>query len=119
MKFDPTKPVQTRNGRKARIICTDLKSLFNEYPIIAAVELGDGTESPFEYTIEGSIYKGNSSSLDLINAPIEHEGWVNIYANDSPVTYGFNRTRQKADENARGLTRLACVHIKFKEGEGL
>ena len=30
--FDPTKPVQCRNGRKARIICTDAKG---EYSIFA------------------------------------------------------------------------------------
>lgn len=32
--FDPTKPVQTRDGRKARIICTDAKGVL---PIIALV----------------------------------------------------------------------------------
>jgi hypothetical protein len=65
--FDPTKPVQTRDGHKARIICTDanLKAL-PDLPVIAAVSTEEG---------EVLYYRkadGAHSSLrqhDLVNIP--------------------------------------------------
>lgn len=44
------KPVCTRDGRNARIICYDYKN--DVYPIIALVET-DGSESIFSCTIKG------------------------------------------------------------------
>jgi len=41
MSFDPTKPVQTRDGRKARILYTDIKS---GYPIVALTTEPGGVE---------------------------------------------------------------------------
>ena len=43
-KFDPSRPVQTRDGRKARIVCVDMKR--DHYPILALVENPNGLESP-------------------------------------------------------------------------
>lgn len=47
------KPVCTRDGRKARIICFDLKN--DEYPIVAAVE-NDSSETLFFLHNEWGIY---------------------------------------------------------------
>lgn len=49
--FDPTKPVQTRDGRKARIICTDAAS---PLPIVALVT-DKGVEYPTVFTKEGRV----------------------------------------------------------------
>ena len=38
--FDPLKPVQTRDGRKARIICTDRK--MDGFPILALIPSHSG-----------------------------------------------------------------------------
>jgi len=68
-EFDPTKPVQTRSGQKARIICTDCKSP-EGFPIIALVDDGRGCEDPKSYTDDGAYYsKEKEELLDLVNVP--------------------------------------------------
>ena len=67
--FDPTKPVQTRDGRAARIICADRKMALGT--IVALVTNEDGSESHIitcgdtgrrsGYTLDGPF--------DLINIP--------------------------------------------------
>ncbi len=75
MTFDPTKPVQTRDGRKARILCTDLKTP-DGYPLVVAVEYSDGeAESLRRYASDGSF--SNRETMyrpeDLINTPQRHK----------------------------------------------
>lgn len=69
------KPVCTRDGRKARIICFDTKG--DPCPIIALVE-ENGLESTYHYDKNGqNAY--NKSKLDLMMLPEKKEGWVNVY----------------------------------------
>ena len=71
------KPVCTRDGRKARIFCFDLKN--DEYPIVAAVE-NDSSETLFSYTTNGEIADGIESDKDLMMFPEKRSGWVNVYS---------------------------------------
>ena len=79
---DPSKEVVTRDGRKARIICTNAKS---GYPVVALIaEEGSGREDTQTYTEDGASYIGDQSSYDLFfSAPEKHEGWINIYGNST------------------------------------
>ena len=71
------KPVCTRDGRKARIICFDLKN--EEYPIVAAIG-NDSSETLLCYTINGEIVKGAyKANNDLMMLSEKKEEWVNIY----------------------------------------
>ena len=76
------KPVCTRDGRKARIICFDRKS---HSPIIALVETfvkeyNSIREDAYYYTIDGrAINIENESKDDLMMLPEKKEGWVNVY----------------------------------------
>ena len=73
------KPVCTRDGRKARIICFDLKN--EEYPIVAAIG-NDSSETLLCYTLNGEIVEGNyKSDKDLMMLPEKKEGCVNVYSN--------------------------------------
>ena len=75
---NPSRKVVTRDGRKARIICTDRKDL--DFPIIALIEnISGGGEKVYSYTKEGWNYSYCSDNLELFFAPKKHEGWVNIY----------------------------------------
>lgn len=84
--FDEAKngaPVQTRDGRKARIICFDAKDK-NHYkaPIVALVSNSDGDdETNIRYGVRGNYRVDDDDVLDLFMAPTKHEGWVNIYRN--------------------------------------
>ena len=69
------KPVCTRDGRKARIICFDAKG---DKPIIALVEMGTA-ETPNNYPIDGKAVSAKEASCDLMMLPEKKEGWVNVY----------------------------------------
>jgi hypothetical protein len=71
------KPVCTRDGRKARIICFDAKG---DYPIVALIESGN-IEGVQQYMIDGHCTKAMSECYgDLMMLPEKKEGWVNVYA---------------------------------------
>ena len=74
------KPVCTRDGRKVRIICFDLKGA--EYPIVAAVETHDClAESISAYDKNGKFDHDKENNNDLMMLPEKKEGWMNIYNN--------------------------------------
>ena len=51
MTTDLTKPVQTADGRKVRIVCTDLAG---EYPVLALVTTREGgAETVLSYDLQG------------------------------------------------------------------
>lgn len=69
------KPVCTRDGRKARIICFNAKTLC-DYPIIALVENADNSiyEAAYYFSDKGEYLKGNIRNIDLVMPLEEHEG---------------------------------------------
>ena len=69
------KPVCTRDGRKARIICFDAKCTL---PIIALVTNTGGNESLIRYYSNGSFTNLNEAGCDLMMLPEKKEGWVNV-----------------------------------------
>ena len=70
------KPVCTRDGRKARIICFNRNDL---YPIVALIECEDGKEIVEAYSNEGQTEIYEIKGKDLMMLPEKKEGWVNIY----------------------------------------
>lgn len=99
------KPVCTRDGRKARILCTDLAKTV--YPISAAVTCDDGREDIFRYKACGSHYLSGTSSVDLFMATEKHEGWVNIYRIFDGTLYVGNI--HASDAIAKTRAEPACV----------
>lgn len=82
---NPTRPIITRVGRAARIICTDRKGvgIDSPYPIVALIECHDEieTEAVMTFTPEGRQRSQSDSDVDLFFAP--KEGWINIYKTKS------------------------------------
>ena len=73
------KPVCTRDGRKARIICFDRKG-YNMFPIVALIMNGDRESDIYTYRPNGTWdNSGNESDKDLMMLPEKKEGWVNVY----------------------------------------
>ena len=91
------KPVCTRDGRKARIICFDKKNDY--YPIIALIEI-EGKECIFQYTNTGEYLDGNKNTSDynLMMLPEKKEGWVNVYKIGARLETGGNvhKTKEEA-----------------------
>ena len=80
------KPVCTRDGRNARIICFDYQ---NENPIIVLIQSEDGKgEDIYEFKQDGKVYNnGLETVYDLMMLPEKKEGWVNIYKSDNGIYY--------------------------------
>ena len=75
---NPSRKLVTRDGRNARIICTNRRDL--NFPIIALIEnISGGGEKSCSYTKDGTHYTDCSDIFDLFFAPEKHEGWINVY----------------------------------------
>ena len=108
--LDLDKPVQTGNGRKARIICKDKKGL---YPIVALVE------NPHYENLETVVLYGENGvasfgqfALRLINVPVKHTRWLNVYSGGQ--TGSLHPSKKEADINA-GSARLNCIKVEWEE----
>ncbi len=117
MTFDPTKPVQTRDGRKARIIATDRNG--SHYPIIALVSSKNYKEELIvTYLANGSEDDCISQSpLDLVNVPEERELWVNVYENGDIVKFSDKDSCDVYCRDGFCRLRLARLHIRFTVGQ--
>ena len=76
---NPSRKVVTRDGRKVKIISTDMNC--ENYPIVALVQICDKyyTERVNTYTKDGRLDIERPYRDDLFFAPEKHEGWVNLY----------------------------------------
>ena len=111
------KPVCTRDGRKARIICFDAKTL-GDYPIIALVENADNSiyEAAYSFSDKGEYLRGNIRNIDLVIPLEEHEGWVNIYRNAGIVSAQcIYNTREEAMESAEEEDYIDTVRVVWYE----
>ncbi len=70
--LDLTKPVQTRDGRKVRILCTDMKSGCNSAPIVGLIMEKQGFETMYNWFEGGSMYPSSGDcNTDLVQVPTE------------------------------------------------
>ena len=115
------KPVCTRDGRKARIICFDKKDEDNIYPIVCLVQDGE-TESLGIFMKDGHSLVGvEETPSDLMMLPEKHEGWVNVFNHGNNDTYVGNfifPTEELAKEalsRMDGVKYIATVKIQWEE----
>ena len=107
---NPNRKVVTRNGRSARIICTDAKG---NYPIVVLIEEG-GYDNALSYTKDGKLYVGETNDYDLFFAPEKHEGWVNVYRDFDDVMCGSVFATEE-DAKCKAKTAIATVKIEWEE----
>lgn len=111
------KPVCTRDGRKARIICFDTINKGN-YPIIALLE-DKGCEAIFYYNKDGKCNVG--TEIDLMMLPEKKEGWVNVYKSynvgkKTPCIASIYPTKEEAKKSSVvGLDYVDTVKIEWEE----
>jgi hypothetical protein len=121
MAIDWTKPVQTRDGRKVRVLCTDGPDLW--YSVIGMV---DGRLCPETWTIDGVHFaNGVTSNLDIINTPdppVTVTRWVNVYSGGRSGYLHSDLLPDRATADRHACPdRIACVPvwITYRPGEGL
>ena len=114
------KPVCTRDGRKARIICFDAKRK-DEKNIIALVPSKDypGFEDLISYPNNGNYYGGHENDGDLMMLPEKKEGWVNVYKGlTQPFASVYPRiykSKEEAINDKPTERRIDTVKISWEE----
>ena len=110
---DFTKPVQTRDGRKVRTLCTD--RLGYESVVCLITEEG-GREVVACRTSDGRFRTDKESKRDLINVPGKRVVWVNMYPRDCTYKMEVSRTESDANE-ASSFEREARVRVEYEVGQ--
>ena len=105
------KPVCTRDGRKARIICFDKKG---DFPIVALVNDYNEEEYIKNYDKFGKRFIDGETTDDLMMLPEKKEGYVNLYhnCNDRYAAYLGNKVIYKDKEFAEDMGRGDINYIK-------
>ena len=105
------KPVCTRNGRKARIICFDAK-----FPktgnIVTLVEKENGEEVTLYHYDDGHCSIGRG--YDLMMSTEKKEGWINIYKGGLLDTKSYS-SKEEAVSKASQTDYINTIKIEWRE----
>lgn len=106
------KPVCTRDGRKARIICFDAKC---NKPIVALI-YGCNKETVLQYLENGRAFVNQIDKYDLMVLPQKKEGWINLCKNNHGDTFaiGVFPNREEAVSNCPP-SYLSTIKIEWEE----
>lgn len=115
---NPEKKVVSRDGRSAKIICTDRKNL--NHPIVALVKSKFAEEENVVcYTKEGKIFNQASNDADLFFVSEKKEGWINLYKTKTSsqyVTSNLYDSEEKAIEIGKTSENyIATTKIEWEE----
>ena len=104
------KPVCTRDGRKARIVCFDAKRKDGK-SIIALVPSKNylGFEDLIAYRNDGNYHGGHENDGDLMMFPEKKEGWVNVYKSF------IYKTQEDAFNRRDKENYLTTIKIEWEE----
>lgn len=83
--LDLTKPVQTRDGKPARVICTDFKTPYSDSTLVALILYPDGYEELVTFFHDGT--HARNQGLSLVNVP--EKRYVAITTNGY-TTHGYS-----------------------------
>jgi len=100
------KPVQTRDGRKARIIATDKKG---EYPIVALIN--DCETIILSYTKEGHQISNCENKTDLINVPEKRYAYINVYK----YFFSVHKSQLEAQNFKNDCDLIAKMKVEIDE----
>lgn len=96
------KPVCTRDGRKARIICFDLNN--KNFPIVAIINC-DTEENAYQYDIDG-ICDEHDNNLNLMMSSEKKEGWIIIH---KEAIYDKETAEKIARETTANVIRIQKI----------
>lgn len=112
---NPDRKLVTRDGRSARIICTDR---LGRWPIVALIS-DDGGEVVGSFTTDGKKYipEAEKSFTDLFFEPTKKTGWINLYDLRGKIVCGVVYASEKA---ARGeidpnKSYITTIPIEWEE----
>ena len=105
------KPVCTRDGRKARIICFDRDW---DMRIVALVTDPLG-ESVHYYLSNGKVDFDKQNDEDLMMLPEKKEGWVNVYKDGDNNYRSTIYINEKVALSRKGSACITTIKIEWEE----
>ena len=115
---DWTKPIQTRDGRPARVLCTDLGSEANCPVVVAVQSAASSAETVTQRPLNGRFYViDKEHPSDIINVPEKRTVYINFYEDGVRTTWN---TREGADKEAASYTTLkrhSRVKVEYTVGQ--
>lgn len=111
-------PVQTRDGRKARIICVDRKCYKGRETILALVQGENDVEQCTPYFSNGNYFGDREGTGDLVNIPQKITLFVNIYKigerkhYPGSILYDTPEAAEEAINNAEAY--IATAKVEFE-----
>lgn len=114
--IDWSRPIQTRNGRPARVLATDLKD--DTYPVVVVIQCDNGAESVETSTACGKLLSKDDSPY-FINVPEPPEKvlrWVSLCRSSSgDWCESYNRAECAFNPLAIARRRVEFVVGEFEE----
>lgn len=109
------KPVCTRDGRKARILCFDRFCCDEISTIVACVLSKDGKdENVIIYSSDGFMAdKQHPCADDLMMLPEKKEGWVNIYR--SQIYNNLEKAKEAYKRTNNDNNYLQTIRVEWEE----
>ena len=111
---NPSQKVMTRDGRKARIVCTDMK---NEQPILALIT--EGNREDIRFYSQNGVWCNDfpNHKLDLVFAPIKKKGWINIFRYKTELYIGdVFETKEEAEKMGKlSKNYITTIKIEWEE----
>lgn len=114
---NPNRKIVTRDGRSARIVCTDRGE--TEYPIVALVK-DKNEENIYSFSPNG-VCSPIVNDDDLFFAPEKKEGWINIYKYNlssliTPGSQVYNTKEEAESAIGSGLVDyISTIKIQWEE----
>jgi len=115
-KFDINKPVTTRDGRPARIICTDRN---HEKPIVALISDPYNREVVYYRYADGKMSRDREVQADLINVVTKTSTYQNVYnaTGCNPLGNTESPTKDAANEVAGESTNhTGYIRRDYEDG---
>ena len=111
---NPSQKVMTRDSRKARIVCTDMK---NEQPILALIT--EGNREDIRFYSQNGVWCNDfpNYKLDLVFAPIKKKGWINIFRYKTELYIGdVFETKEEAEKMGKlSKNYITTIKIEWEE----
>ena len=111
---NPSQKVMTRDGRKARIVCTDMK---NKQPILALIT--EGNREDIRFYSQNGVWCNDfpNHKLDLVFAPIKKKGWINIFRCKTELYIGdVFETKEEAEKMGKlSKNYITTIKIEWEE----
>ena len=111
---NPSQKVMTRDGRKVRIVCTDMK---NKQPLLALIT--EGNREDIHFYDQNGVWCSDfpNHKLDLVFTPVKKEGWINIFRCKTNLYIGdVFETKEKAEKMEKlSKDYITTIKIEWEE----